>query len=185
MANNSYELELKNDKVRQYTNIAYLAVFLNLVLFSLLIVYTADPFVRINAIIATVLIVIAFIAEGVLIRSKRAGFNFVNAAFFYAILAWCIMQFWIPAFVTALLFFFFQVSRRSLVVRFTAGGVEYPSFPKRDIGWKQLSNVVLKDGLLTLDFVNNKILQAEIRDLQNGTSEADFNDFCSRYLTRS
>lgn len=33
------------------------------------------------------------------------------------------------------------------------------SFPKKRYTWNELNNVVLKDGLLTIDFKNNKMLQ--------------------------
>ena len=37
-------------------------------------------------------------------------------------------------------------------------------FPGKKYQWDQFSNVVLKDNILTLDFKNNKLLQAEIEN---------------------
>lgn len=59
--------------------------------------------------------------------------------------------------------------------------------PKR-IPWIALSNVVLKDGLITLDYKDNRLFQRETDDLDDeeydGT-EDEFNVFCRRQLDRS
>jgi hypothetical protein len=59
-------------------------------------------------------------------------------------------------------------------------------WPKK-IPWTELGNVVLKDGLLTLDFKNNKIIQKETDDLGDDEYDGDedeFNYFCSAQLLR-
>jgi hypothetical protein len=57
-------------------------------------------------------------------------------------------------------------------------------WPKK-IQWSALGNVVLKDGLLTLDFKNNKIIQKETDDLGDDEYDGDedeFNTFCETQL---
>jgi hypothetical protein len=55
----------------------------------------------------------------------------------------------------------------------------------RKILWSDLRNVVLKDGLLTLDYADNRLFQRETDDLDDeeydGT-EDEFNIFCRRQL---
>ena len=55
----------------------------------------------------------------------------------------------------------------------------------RKILWTDLKNVVLKDGLLTLDYADNRLFQRETDDLEDeeydGT-EDEFNIFCRRHL---
>ena len=48
--------------------------------------------------------------------------------------------------------------------------------------WSQLSNLVLKDGLLTIDLQNNKMIQAPICDSPETTDEKSFNRFCVAHL---
>ncbi|HET9431236.1 MAG TPA: hypothetical protein VFO70_08665, partial [Chitinophagaceae bacterium] len=60
--------------------------------------------------------------------------------------------------------------------------IVYTSFPVKNITWNQVNNVILKDGLLTLDQKNNRILQVEIRNSDPDIDEKDFNEFCSRQL---
>lgn len=55
-------------------------------------------------------------------------------------------------------------------------------FFKRTIRWNQLQNVVLKDGLLTLDFRDNRVIQVETDDEEDNdeydVSEEEFNAYC-------
>jgi hypothetical protein len=68
-------------------------------------------------------------------------------------------------------------------IEFYNNDIRIKSFPKKTIKWFELNNVVLKDGLLTIDFKNDKIIQAEILpEESNVTSETDFNQFCSQQL---
>lgn len=58
----------------------------------------------------------------------------------------------------------------------------YPSFPKRKIKWHELNNIVLKDGLLSLDFKNNKIIQQLLEENETAIDENEFNQFCREFI---
>lgn len=56
---------------------------------------------------------------------------------------------------------------------------------KKDYEWSELSNVMLKDGILTMDFMNNKLFQREADDADDPEydgSEDEFNEFCASQL---
>ena len=48
--------------------------------------------------------------------------------------------------------------------------------------WTALTNVVLKDDILTIDFKTNKIIQVEIVETAMTVDEAEFNRFCTGQL---
>lgn len=48
--------------------------------------------------------------------------------------------------------------------------------------WAVFSNVIIKDGLLSFDFKNNKIKYIAVPEAIN---EEEFNSFCSRYLQQN
>jgi hypothetical protein len=52
---------------------------------------------------------------------------------------------------------------------------------KRTYQWNQLQQVIIKDGLLTLDFKNNRLWQQPI-DSTTSTAEKAFNVFCQTQL---
>jgi hypothetical protein len=57
------------------------------------------------------------------------------------------------------------------------------TFPQKNVEWQSLQNLILKDDLLTIDYSNNKIFQAEIvPQLSNIGNETEFNDFCRLQL---
>ena len=48
--------------------------------------------------------------------------------------------------------------------------------------WNEFSNIILKDGLLTLDFKNNKLIQVSIDENKTAVDENSFNDFCKGFI---
>lgn len=59
------------------------------------------------------------------------------------------------------------------------------TFFRKRYQWKEFSNVVLKDNLLTLDFKNNRILQKETDPYTSKVDETEFNLFCKEQLNTS
>ena len=55
-------------------------------------------------------------------------------------------------------------------------------FPNKHYDWNQFNNIILKDGLLTLDFKNNKLYQKQIETTETLIKETEFNDFCNERL---
>ena len=62
-----------------------------------------------------------------------------------------------------------------------ADGVKYPAWPVKEFEWKDINNIILKDGMLTIDLKNNRIFQNLIEE---GVSvdEKEFNEFCRQQL---
>lgn len=58
------------------------------------------------------------------------------------------------------------------------------SFPKKRHGWDAFENIVLKDGLLTLDYKNNTLFQKQIESAVSKEDEAAFNVFCQERLNK-
>jgi uncharacterized membrane protein YobD (UPF0266 family) len=91
-----------------------------------------------------------------------------------------LVSYWWAGLLLVLLIALYFISKRKLVITINKDHITYPSFPKMLIHWAQLNNVILKDGILTIDLKNNKIIQHSVNENVN---EKEFNDFCSRLLT--
>ncbi len=74
------------------------------------------------------------------------------------------------------------ISTRKLQITVSEEGVSYPSFPAKNIQWPAISNLILKDDILTIDLKNNKIYQHQVAYTDNAVNEREFNDFCSKKL---
>lgn len=68
-------------------------------------------------------------------------------------------------------------------IGFDNEGLTVNSIPVRHITWSELSNVVIRDNLLTVDFKNNKLYQKEIQNSVSKELEQEFNLFCKTNLT--
>ncbi|HCL84262.1 MAG TPA: hypothetical protein DIC22_09815 [Chitinophagaceae bacterium] len=70
-----------------------------------------------------------------------------------------------------------------LEIGFHPGGIVINSLFKKKIPWTALQSVILKDGLLTLDFRNNTLFQKEVlEDEEPDADEDEFNDYCRSKL---
>jgi len=57
------------------------------------------------------------------------------------------------------------------------------SLIKKKYPWSDFNNVMLKDGLLTLDFKDNRLIQKEaIEEDGPDADEDEFNAFCRRII---
>lgn len=90
--------------------------------------------------------------------------------------------FWWIAALTILLLFLYKVAQRKLAVIITREKISYPSFPVRTIQWTELNSIILKDGLLTIDFKNNRLIQHYPDKSQLVPDEKEFNEFCKEQL---
>ena len=86
----------------------------------------------------------------------------------------------------AVLFFIAVISEKQVKfpqeIAFNDEGIIINSLPKKHYSWELVKNVVLKDGILTLDFKNNKLIQKETESDTSAAEEGEFNEFCNSKL---
>ncbi len=100
-------------------------------------------------------------------------------------LFWLIKGPWWVALLTLLLAFFYLLAQRELNIIVSNSHIIYPSFPKRSIQWSELNNLIFKDGLLTIDFKNDAIIQHYPEQKMSLPGEKEFNEFCRERLVAS
>jgi hypothetical protein len=72
-------------------------------------------------------------------------------------------------------------------VGFSTEGIRFNGLGGRRHGWSELQNVVLRDGLLTIDFRDNRLFQRYTDDLEDEEYEAgedEFNVFCREHIRK-
>lgn len=70
-------------------------------------------------------------------------------------------------------------------VGFDAEGITTNAIPNRFYSWTEITNVVLRGGLLTIDFKSNKLYQKEVETKVSRELEAEFNAFCLSQIEQS
>lgn len=89
---------------------------------------------------------------------------------------------WLAAIFFILAFLEYQ-AKYPLEVGFSQDEIVINSLFKKKIPWSQFNNIILKDGLLTLDMKNNKIFQKEVLDEDEPDADEDeFNEYCQERL---
>lgn len=81
-------------------------------------------------------------------------------------------------FVFVLLAFLEYQAKLPLEIGFSGKEIVFNSLFRKRYAWKEIDNVLLKDGLLTLDFTSNKLFQRLIDEGESEASEQEFNDWC-------
>jgi hypothetical protein len=70
-------------------------------------------------------------------------------------------------------------------IGFSRDHIRFNGWPEKKYAWSEFSNILLKDGILTMDFRNNKLFQKETDDTVDPDydgSEDEFNQFCKDQL---
>lgn len=89
---------------------------------------------------------------------------------------------WVGAFFFLLAFLEYQ-AKRPLEIGFDHDRIVINSLFKRRFDWSMFNNVILKDGLLTLDFKNHRLMQREVADDEDeDADEEEFNAYCRSRL---
>lgn len=90
--------------------------------------------------------------------------------------------------ITSLLFFLSAFLERQLKfskeIGFDKKGITFNNLPKKFTTWNKVANTILKDGLLTIDYKNNKLYQKEIQEYVSPEAENEFNQFCTAHLNK-
>ena len=175
-----FELILKNEKEVSYNRISIFLLILNLA-GLLFITYLKDFKSLVPFFMATIAIFSAFIAFYSRYKSERSP---LTGAFFVLSLAWILADYWVVGVLNFLFMILHIAALQKPIVSVSENQVIYPSFPRKKIDWQELSNLIIKDGLLTIDFKNNKIIQQQIADISSTIDEKEFNDFCRQQLNK-
>jgi hypothetical protein len=139
---------------------------------------------ELNIFLILATIVLSF---GVFLQSRSAK---KNKKFSFRTWLWLAGIFWlgmpgwkflsIPFF---LLGFLEAQARRPLEIGFTDDSVVINSIIRKEYPWSAFNNIMLKDGLLTLDFKNNRLIQKEAEEDDDPDAEEDeFNQYCRQHL---
>ncbi len=178
-----FELIIKNEKTKYYKAIRDLIAVFNLIGFIYMANKTSEPFDKtlyIIFIVVTVLYILFVLFERVF--KKFINDKLHRTIFLWSAVGWARSPYWWLSFILIGFLFLDILAHRKLKLIVSENKIDYPSFPGREIEWNELTNLVLKDGLVTIDFKNNKIIQQPILNSDWDADEEEFNEFCRKQL---
>lgn len=180
----AYALTLRNEKRRLYEGMALLVILINVVLFCVIALSTEKRQDRYLAIAALLLIVVCLAADQFpwKHKDKKKGPPFKFVAEMVISLSWWLTGYGWAGIITLVLGLLYLVAKRPLVLTISGESVRYPSFPPREITWDSLNTLLLKDGMVTIDFRDNRLIQQLVETDFTSVQEQEINDFCRQQL---
>ena len=176
----TYVVVIRNENRRFINWTGFLLSLLSALLFTL-------EMIESGRIILPLFIGVVFIAGVILYniyrsRSENKEISYSKALLIAAII-WTKMPYgqWL-IFVFVVLAFLEYQAKLPLEIGFSSRQVVFNSLFRKRYAWSDLSNVLLKDGLLTVDFQNNKLFQKLVDDGENEATEEEFNEWCRQHL---
>ena len=177
-----YRITLKNEKLRQYSIISWVFI---------VFVIVAAIWVSINVKQTGLRIILYVLVPSFLVLYFQSRFVSAQAAkkvplfrlpVLFLVVPWILLEiYWVA--IAVLLFSLLQaIATRRLEVEVDKNRLLYPSYPRQQFIWNELNQVILKDGLLTIDLKNNKLIQQEIDESKQAIDQKEFNEFCTRQL---
>ena len=130
-----------------------------------------------------VIFIAGLLAWNAFLYYKRDEQIYFSKALLIAGLVWTRMPYfqWL-IFVFVLLAVLEYQAKRDLEIGFSKDHIIFNGLIKKKYQWSQIDHVLLKDGLLTIDFKNNRLFQKEIDSDDNEASEQEFNDWVGHQL---
>lgn len=180
-----YVVILRNTTDKPFTILAILLNTASLVFFVREL-FAADA--GISLMRAVGIIVQAGLLVYNLVKLKKGLKTYFDRTYLVTALLWLAMPYmqWliIPFIILALLEH--QV-KFPLEIGFSETQIVFNTLFRKKYKWNHLSNVMLKDGMLTIDFANNRLMQRPVEDDDDDddASEEEFNEFCRQQLNKS
>ncbi len=175
-----FKITLLNEKKSSYKKSLLVLIILNFFAFLFFAWISGDSDTRYKSIFASGCIAISLLLDLVLKNWKKADFK--SAAIILAILFYIRLHYYWLAFALILISLLFLLATRDLVVHVSDKAVYFPSLPRKVISWGQLNSILAKDGILTIDLKNNKLIQVHVDESKTSIIEKEFNDFCKKQL---
>ena len=179
-----YQFILKDNNLKAFRVFVWFLFFLQLVAVCVVALSTANKDTKLSLYIFLG-IYLAITIIFLLFKKRKNAFETYDM-----IMAVLYADFWLKyAGLVALFLFVFVyllvtvVKYKKTIALFSADGVRIKKvFTTMLYPWKKIDNVILKDNLLTIDLVTNKLIQAEIIELTDPEDEKLFNGFCAEQL---
>ena len=176
-----YSIILPNEKAATYRYVTLFIIVINLLLSGFISFTAVDHRIRYLSLVALVVCSVAVMILFINRRSNKKNTLPVMSSFLILAILWLLIGKYLLALCICCFAVIGSYTVRKLKIIFSEEGIVYPSFPKKIFLWKDISNVLLKDDMLTIDFKNNKLIQALISK-ESTVAESEFNHFCKKQL---
>jgi hypothetical protein len=180
-----YTFDITNTRKRYYMVSAQILLLINFLYFAL-VQYQQFASGQCNSVFRCLVMPAVFLLIVVFrfiwaLRHKKVMLTSLHLSVIGSLLWVMQKEYGLAALVLALGLFEFAVNRDTLCT-IDEKGVRLHTFPPRVYAWSEINQVILKDGIFTIDRKNNKIFQLDISEEQLSFTEEELNAFCARWV---
>lgn len=181
----SYSIEIPNEKMATYRVINFIISIINCLAFGYLFFYSSHGAFK-NIILIG--FIISLLAPFIFLLKKHSRFIFnfkIEILFFICALIWLISGNYLLGLLIMAFASLGIIVQIKPVIHFSEAGIKYPGFPAKLLLWNEVDSVQLKEGILTIDMNNNRLMQYSLEnEMANALNAAAFNDFCAAQLLK-
>ncbi len=174
-----FKIEIPNERLKTYKIVTFLILTLNFLGFGYVFVQTTG--------MASIIAIVAILINAVpwayyLLNKKHIKSPIIEITFIASAVVWLYFgNYWMGAMLLVFGIIGFFANKKPIII-FTEDGIEYPSFPVKKYSWQEVTQVLWKDDILTIDMKDNKLLQFNIeKEFSSTFDEKAFNHFCKEY----
>ncbi len=178
-----YQIEIPNEKAATYKVVTFIIAFINVAAFSYLYFNEANKSKQSFAMLGVILSIAATVFYILKNYTKTQQSFKIEIAFIILALIWVISGEWLLGLAVLIFAFLGFYANKKTVIQFNQQAIVYPSFPPKSINWAEVDYVILKDGILTIEQKNNKVLQFTLsKNEAEKHDEAVFNNYCKALI---
>lgn len=171
-----FEISLKDNRQNRYLNFLLFSILLNVMLFSWMLSTATHSFIMMGGLIFSVLLLVLHVSK----KWNKIVFS-PHYLLIVFVLCWIAELEWLPALLNIIFIFSAVYLNKKILITVNVDGMIIHSYPKKIFAWKEADNVLIKDGLMTIDLLNNKLFQFAVEEVL--VNENDFNDFCKNCIS--
>lgn len=175
--NDTFIFDLKLNRNRKFLRIGWFLLILNTFFFALIL--RGDPEQQESPLIPILLASFLLAAALKLFYKPTAQFEpkLLSVVMLVAALGWWLLEQTLPSLGHLLLAFIGWRLPARACIRFHKTGITIPAMPSRTFEWEKIEQAIWKDGLLTIDFKNNVLIQEETSTTLNAAEQQQFQAF--------
>ncbi len=181
---NQFSFTLKDNNQKAFNSFFWFLLFLHIMAASTVVI---NPGSKLQKVTAVIVIAGYFIltAAFFLLKKKFTLSVYQSLVFGIMVLFWLTQAAWLLAIICmAAIFFAYKILQTKSTAIFSTQNITLTKLLfKKVYDWAAIENVVLKDNLLSVDFKNNQLMQAEIAGDSPAIDEKEFNQFCRLQLS--
>lgn len=178
-----YNIPLKH---RNNTRIVDIASLLMLLISCIVFLFSAVNKQQVVVIICSAALLLLTVYWLYRAFTNKQAFTYLNLLMGLIAVYWFIQGTTLSIFVGLMLLvaaLFEKRLKRQHAINISSIGVVITTNFSTTFTWQQLANVVIKDGLLTVDTLANKLYQQEVAGDLPAQTETEINEFCRLQLT--